>query len=91
MLSMYRFMCRGHGKGELEPIIRFQQIEFPVSGASAANLEAKRELAAAAQDAAQQEARYGQVVLVDHSGSGQIVAVENLEKRGQPDCLVWLT
>jgi len=41
-------------------------------------------------DAAQQEARLGQIVLAAWSSSRGIVAVEDVNKRGQGDSLVWL-
>ena len=30
MLTMFRFMNRENGRGELEPIVRFQKIDFPL-------------------------------------------------------------
>ena len=90
MLSMYRYMNRENGKGELEPIVRYQQIDFPAEGPKAATPQQHEALAAAVADAANQEARYGQVVLATWSAAGGIVAVENLAKRGQADCLSWL-
>src|ERR1044071_4332786 len=90
MLTMYRFMNRENGRGELEPIIRYQKIDFPIGGPSQATAEQKDSLARAVADAASKEARYGQVVLATWTTTGAIVAVENLEDRGSPDSLVWL-
>lgn len=90
MLSMYRFMVRHNGQGELENILRFQKIDFPATGPATATAQQKAELAEAVADAARQEARFGQIVLSAWSASGGIVAVEDLSKRGQPDSLVWL-
>lgn len=90
MLSMYRFMVRHNGQGELEKIIRFQKIDFPATGPATASAEQKAELAEAVAEAGRQEARFGQIVLADWSASGGIVAVEDLPRRGQPDSLVWL-
>lgn len=90
MLSMYRFMSRSSGTAELEAIVRYQAIDFPNTGpatATAAQIEA---LAKAVEDAVAQEARFGQIVLATRATTGGIVAVENLEKRGKPDSLVWL-
>ena len=89
MLSMYRYMNRQNGKGELEPIIRYQQIDFPAEGPERATPQQREALAAAVADAAKQEARYGQVILATWSAAGAIVAIENLAKRGQADCLSW--
>lgn len=90
MLSMYRFMNRQNGQGELEKIIRFQKIDFPTEGPGTASEEQKQSLAQIVADAARQEARFGQIVLADWSATGGIVALEDLKKRGQPDALVWL-
>jgi len=90
MLSLYRFMSRTSGSGELEPIVRHQAIDFPESGPRAATMEQKTTLAKALEDAVAQEARYGQVVLITRATTGGIVAVECLSKRGKPDSLVWL-
>ena len=90
MLSMYRFMNRQSGQGELEKIIRFQKIDFPAEARETATPAQKEELAKAVAEAAQQEARFGQIVLSDWSATGGIVAIENLKKRGHADCLVWL-
>ena len=90
MLTMYRFMIREDAVGELEPIIRFKQIDFPDGGPAVASTEQVAALAKAVTDAAKQEARYGQIVLATSSATGAIVAVENLTKRGQPDSLIWL-
>ena len=79
-----------HRTGEFDAVVRFQQLDFPSTGPATASAEQGQVLADAVADAARQEARYGQIVLTDWSGSGAIVAVENLQKRGQPDCLVWL-
>jgi hypothetical protein len=90
MLSMYRFMSRKSGGGELEPIVRYQKIDFPDSGPKTATAQQKTALAKAVADAVAQEARYGQVVLATRATTGGIVAVESLSKRGTPDSLVWL-
>jgi hypothetical protein len=90
MLSIYRFMNRQNGHGELEKIVRFQKIDFPADAPATATAEQKEELAKAVADAARQEARFGQVVLADWSATGGIVAVEDLKKRGHSDCLVWV-
>jgi hypothetical protein len=88
---MYRFMNRQNANGELDPIIRYQQIDYPAEGPAKATPEQQEVLAKAVADAARQEARYGQVVLTNWSAAGGIVAIENVAKRGQPDCLTWLT
>ena len=90
MLSMYRFMNRGTGTAELDPIVRYQALDFPEAGPESATAEQKAALAKAVADAAAQEARYGQVVLATRATTGGIVAIENLSKRGQIDCLTWL-
>ena len=90
MLTMYRFMNRQNGHGELDLIVRHQQLDFPSTGPETATPEQREALAKAVADAAGKEARYGQVVLADWSGTGAIVAAENLAKRGQSDCLTWL-
>jgi hypothetical protein len=90
MLSLYRFMIRQNGKAELEPILRYQQIEFPVEGPAKATAEQRETLAKAVADAAKQEARYGQILVATWSAAGGIVAVENMEKRGRADSLTWL-
>jgi nucleotide-binding universal stress UspA family protein len=90
MLSMYRFMNRDKLIGEMELVVRFRDLDFPDAGPAQAT-EAQREaLTAAVCEAAAQEARYGQIVLARHSGSGAIVAVENLAKRGHADALTWV-
>lgn len=43
------------------------------------------------EDAVAKEARFGQIVLATRATTGGIVAVENLNKRGRPDSLIWLT
>jgi hypothetical protein len=90
MLTMYRFMNRQNGHGELDLIVRHQQLDFPSTGPETATPEQREALAKAVADAASREARYGQVVLADWSSTGAIVAAENLAKRGQSDCLTWL-
>ena len=90
MLTMYRFIHRQNAVGELEPIVRFRSITFPDGGPADATVEQLAELNKAVADAAQQEARYGQIVLTCSSATGAIIAVENLARRGQPDSLVWL-
>jgi hypothetical protein len=83
-------MNRKNGQGELVPIVRYQRIDFPVEGPAMATLQQREALAVALADAAKQDARYGQVVLATWSAAGGIVAIENLSKRGQADCLRWL-
>ena len=90
MLAMYRFMNRENGRGELDLIVRYQKVDFPIQGPSQATAEQKESLLRAVADAASKEARYGQVVLATWSTTGAIVAVEDLAKRGQADCLIWL-
>src|SRR5436190_20095877 len=90
VLSMYRFMNRENGRGELDLIVRHQKIDFPIDGPATATPEQVEALSKAVTDAAGQEARLGQVVLATWSTTGAIVAVENLKKRGQADCLEWL-
>jgi hypothetical protein len=90
MLSLYRFMSRTSGGGELEPIVRYQNIDFPDTGPLTATAQQKAALAKAVADAAAKEARHGQLVLATRATTGGIVAVECLSKRGKPDCLVWL-
>lgn len=41
MLTMYRFMNRENGRGELEPIVRYQRIDFPLGGPAKATAEQK--------------------------------------------------
>jgi len=90
MLSMYRFMGRKSGSGELELVVRYQQIDFPPTGPQTATVAQNANLAKAVADAVAQEARYGQVVLATRATTGGIVAVEDLAKRGQADSLVWI-
>ena len=90
MLSMYRFMNRKNGGGELESIVRFQKIDFPNAGPGKATKAQQEGLVKALADAAHKEARLGQIVLATWAATGAIVAVEDLTKRGRPDSLVWL-
>ena len=90
MLSLYRFMIRQNGKGELDPILRYQQVDFPAEGPAKATAAQRETLAKAIADAAEQEARYGQIVVATWSAAGGVVAMENIAKRGRADCLTWL-
>lgn len=91
MLSMYRFMTRSSATAELEAIVRYQAIDFPDTGPETATAAQKSALAKAVENAVAQEARFGQIVLATRATTGGIVAVENLNKRGRPDSLIWLT
>lgn len=62
-------MSRTSDSGELEPIVRYQAIDFPESGPRTATTEQMTGLAKALEDAVAQEARYGQVVpITRHDG-----------------------
>lgn len=90
MLTMYRFMNRQNARGELEPIVRFRELDFPETGPTEATEQQRQALNEALAEAAGQEARYGQIVLATCASARGIVAVEDVAKRGQADALMWL-
>ena len=90
MLSMYRFISRSSGSADLEPIVRYQAIDFPSTGPESATAAQIAALAKALEDVVAKEARFGQIVLATRATTGGIVAVENLNNRGKLENLIWL-
>jgi hypothetical protein len=75
---------------ELEAIVRQQAIDFPATGPLTVTAAQKARPEKAIEDAVAQEDRYEQIVRTTRATTGGIVAVENLNKGGQPDSLTWL-
>lgn len=90
MLSICRLVPVDHGRGELQQMERYREIDFPIAGPSQATDQQKEILDRALKDVSLEDhdsSSGAQIVLV--SPSGRIVAVENVEQHGRPDGFTW--